>query len=304
MPNKNISNYPLGTPVTGDYLLLWDVSLGATVKVYVNRIVALAPDEAETFLLSGVVSGRNVGPGEGTIFHGITNNIAQFKTLKQGNNITLTNNSGDVTITAASFSESGNQNVGPGEGTIFHSNANGFSKFKTLKAGSNVTLTNNSGDVTIAASASTSDSVSIIWNSGVGNSYDIPYGGDGLSQPVYSQVSFGASSPVVSLPAGTNNYLIDFIFGIKHGSTSTCIWAKLRDTTNNRDIPNSLMKLESQHASPNGQYHIRVMSGFTGPLTIRPYALHSGNDDETWGSSDAMPKIISTGTTLTAFKAA
>ncbi|MDP2692667.1 MAG: hypothetical protein Q8O88_03455 [bacterium] len=42
MPNKNISQYNLLTAVeTGDFLILWDSSQGATYKVYANDIVGL-----------------------------------------------------------------------------------------------------------------------------------------------------------------------------------------------------------------------------------------------------------------------
>lgn len=46
-------------------------------------------------------TGSNVGTGEGSIFRDKTTTVLNFKTLKQGTNITITNNADDVTIAAS-----------------------------------------------------------------------------------------------------------------------------------------------------------------------------------------------------------
>lgn len=300
MPNKNISNFDLGTPVTGDYLLMWDVSEGRTKKVYINRVVALAPDEAETFLFSGVTGGRNVGPGEGTVYHSTLTNAIRFKTIKAGTNISITNNTGDVTISASlTTPESGNLNVGAGEGTIFHSNENNFTKFKTIKAGSNISITNNTGDVTISSSAG-AGGVSMVMTTGRGDSHLVLYGGEDLATFNWTAIDFGGGDPVLSIPAGNGNYLIDFIFGVRKGSSGQGVYVKLVDTTNSRDLPDAFIAIDNGFA--NGQYHLRVFSGISGPITVRAYAAHGFFDETNLEDPIRMPQIISTGTKLSYLK--
>ena len=93
------------------------------------------------------------GTGEGVLAMTKSGVNLPIKSLKQGTNITLTNNANDVTISASgSVGEANTQsNQGTGEGHI------GMTKnvldlpLKTLKQGANITLTDNANDITIAA---------------------------------------------------------------------------------------------------------------------------------------------------------
>ena len=57
-----------------------------------------------TITISGggdVVSASNVGTGEGDVFKQLNVDDLEFKTIKAGTNITVTNNADDITISAA-----------------------------------------------------------------------------------------------------------------------------------------------------------------------------------------------------------
>jgi len=117
----------------------------ATSKSYVDN------------LISGAVgtNAANVGTGEADVFQSKVLDTLLFRTLKQGSNITLTENPEDVTISATSSGEVNTaSNVGlPGAG-LFKQKVAQDLQFKCLKQGSNITLTENPEDVTISATSS------------------------------------------------------------------------------------------------------------------------------------------------------
>jgi hypothetical protein len=96
----------------------------------------------------------NSGTGEGTLAQAKVGVNLPFKSLKQGTGISLTNNTNDVTITATTTGEANTtSNSGTGEGTLALTKSGVNLPFKTLKQGSNITLTNNASDVTISSTA-------------------------------------------------------------------------------------------------------------------------------------------------------
>jgi len=98
--------------------------------------------------------GANVGAGVGLVFRDKTGVTLNFKTLLQGANITLTNNADDITIEGPAPGETNlTANVGGGAGLVFRDKIGVTFNLKSLLAGSNITLTNNADDITIASTA-------------------------------------------------------------------------------------------------------------------------------------------------------
>ncbi len=113
---------------------------------------------------------QNVGTGEGLIHRNTFDNIAYLKTIKAGNNVTILNNSDDITISATSTgSATTASNLGLGE-IIYSGSVGNDLQFKTLVAGTNVTLSSNGNEVTINSitSGSVSGSITSILNVGTG----------------------------------------------------------------------------------------------------------------------------------------
>jgi len=138
----------------------------------------------------------NVGTGDGDVFKQKAGVDLELKTIKAGSNITITNNTSDVTIAAAgSVGESNTaSNVGTGDGDVFKQKTGVDLELKTLKAGSNITITNNASDITIeAAGASGSDNTAVVAALGVGDTTLV--GG--------ADVGSGANVEVVTLSAST-----------------------------------------------------------------------------------------------------
>lgn len=95
----------------------------------------------------------NVGAGTGTIFKQKTGVDLEFKSLVAGTGISITNGPSDITIaaTGGSAGEANTaSNLGTGEG-IYASKSGVDLRFKSLKAGANVTISNTATEITIAA---------------------------------------------------------------------------------------------------------------------------------------------------------
>jgi hypothetical protein len=93
------------------------------------------------------------GAGKAEIFAGKNGSNLQFKRLTEGANISITQDGQEIIISAAS---TGEVNVGNNLGTgrsIYRDKAGAVLNFRTLEAGSNVTLTENANSILIDASS-------------------------------------------------------------------------------------------------------------------------------------------------------
>ena len=101
------------------------------------------------------VNGTNVGTGTGIVFKDKSGDNLRFRTVKAGNNITITNNADDITINATSvvIPNVNGTNVGTGTGIVFKDKSGDNLRFKTIKAGNSISITNNADDVTINATS-------------------------------------------------------------------------------------------------------------------------------------------------------
>lgn len=97
-----------------------------------------------------VVDGAiNVGAGEGLVFKSLNVDQLEFKTLKEGSNITITNNADEIVLDVPD-SISGGANTGVGNG-VYLNNTLDIMNFKSLVAGSNISIVNNPYDISISA---------------------------------------------------------------------------------------------------------------------------------------------------------
>jgi len=92
----------------------------------------------------------------------------ELKTIKAWTNITVTNNASDIEISAASSVWEANtgSNVGTGDWEVFKQKAWIDFEYKTIKAWSNITVTNNASDIEIATTWLTSwevNTASNVW---------------------------------------------------------------------------------------------------------------------------------------------
>ena len=125
-----------------------------------------------------VTGGANVGTGTGLVFRDRAGHILNFKTLKQGSNIVITNNADDITI-AATVPLTSIANVGTGTGLVWRDTVAGTVNLKSIKQGSNVTITNNANDITIAATvpltaiANVGTGTGLVWRDTVGGTINL-----------------------------------------------------------------------------------------------------------------------------------
>jgi hypothetical protein len=120
----------------------------------------------------GMTQAANVGTGTGLIYRDKTGNILNFKTLKEGNGISITNNADDITLTSTangttsfSFIKSGSQVISPSTPTTLTSwTVAGSNSYHTLPQWNLAT-----GIYTASATETISISPSISWASGISN---------------------------------------------------------------------------------------------------------------------------------------
>ena len=122
-----------------------------------NITITPSADEIQISATGGsgeVNTASNVGTGAGQVFKQKTGVDLELKTIKAGTNITVTNNADDITIDAAGGGGEVNtaSNLGAGEG-VFAQKTGVDLEFKSLVAGTNISLTGTANDITINSTA-------------------------------------------------------------------------------------------------------------------------------------------------------
>jgi len=98
-----------------------------------------------------VQDGANLGSGA-NVFSAKSGSNLQFKTVQAGSNIGITESGTEMTISAnVTVSSISGENVGVGGGVFKTMNGTSTSQFKSLVAGSNIGITENTNDLTISA---------------------------------------------------------------------------------------------------------------------------------------------------------
>lgn len=146
---QNLTNVDVtltGSDATTDTVTL---AAGTNIKLTDNGSNQITIDATDT---GEVNTASNLGAGQGVFAQKVAADL-QFKSLVAGTNITLTPTGNDITI-AASGGASGEantaSNVGTGAG-VFKQKVGVDLELRKINAGSNVTITENPNDITIAA---------------------------------------------------------------------------------------------------------------------------------------------------------
>ncbi len=128
-----------------------------TVKLVAGANITLTDSGTNEVRIDATDTGEvntasNVGTGTGEVFKQKTGVDLELKTIKAGTNITVTNNADDITIDATGGSGEVNtaSNLGAGEG-VFAQKTGVDLEFKSLVAGTNITLTSAADTITIDA---------------------------------------------------------------------------------------------------------------------------------------------------------
>ena len=103
---------------------------------------------------SAITGGANVGTGSG-VFKQASGTDLQFRSLVAGNNVTITENTDNVTISATSSVTSG-LNLGGGEG-LFVDITTGNIRLKSITAGTGITLTASGTEVLVSVDSANVD---------------------------------------------------------------------------------------------------------------------------------------------------
>jgi len=129
-----------------------------TVKLVAGSNITLTDNGSNEVTIDAAGGGgeantaSNVGTGAGEVFKQKTGVDLELKTIKAGTNITVTNNADDITIDATGGSGEVNtaSNLAGGEG-VFAQKTGVDLEFKSLVAGTNITLTSAANTITIDA---------------------------------------------------------------------------------------------------------------------------------------------------------
>ena len=141
---NNNPNFNVQSPSTNQ-ALVYD----STQQAFVNANIQSG---------SGITGASNVGTGGG-VFKQLSGSDLQLRSIVAGTNITITQNTDDITISSAS-SVTGGANLGTGSGLFVDINS-GNIRLKSLVGGSGITLTDSSTETLVSVDSSTLNAATV-----------------------------------------------------------------------------------------------------------------------------------------------
>jgi len=157
-----VNTDPVASPpdVPNGTKIFWDD--GGVDRVYIKTQSGVS--ESGAALESTTAS--NVGSGTG-IFKQLNGTDLEFKSLLAGSNVTLTQSADTIEISATDTGETNvGQNIGPSN-EVYSGKAGSFLQFRTLTAGSGITITQNALDLVIDTDGEANEGVNIGAGTGV-----------------------------------------------------------------------------------------------------------------------------------------
>jgi hypothetical protein len=98
-----------------------------------------------------ITGGANLGISGAKVFSGSVSNVLQFRRLVQGTNVTITENTNDILISASGGSGEVNtaSNLGATGARVFSAKVGVDLQFRRILQGTNITVTENANDITL-----------------------------------------------------------------------------------------------------------------------------------------------------------
>ena len=294
LANNSVSNSKIQDgSITANKLAQMGATVGQVLKW--NGSAWIASDDL-TLGGGAVTQGANVGSGQGEIYRDTTGNTINFKKLNAAGNISIINNTDDITISTTSVGEANTaSNLGVSGKSIFAQKVGVDLQLRRLVAGTNIVLTENANDITIDATISGSGAptdasyVTLSTNTGLSNERVLTQGtgilitDGGANGPITISATGGlATAWDLSGNAGTvagTNFIgttdnVDVVFKRNNGiagrlglnSVSFGVNSLLNNTTGDQNTANGAAALGS-NTTGNGNTangHFTLFSNTTG----------------------------------------
>lgn len=249
LANNSVSNSKIQDgSITANKLAQMGATVGQVLKW--NGSAWIASDDL-TLGGGAVTQGANVGSGQGEIYRDTTGNTINFKKLNAAGNISIINNTDDITISTTSVGEANTaSNLGVSGKSIFAQKVGVDLQLRRLVAGTNIVLTENANDITIDATTS--------GGGGSGSPVDAPYVTLGLSSGLSNERVLTQGVGITIVDGGANGLVtINATSGVGTGwalvgNSGTVAGTNFIGTTDDVDVVFKRNNVIAGRVSTNG----------------------------------------------------